>query len=61
MKYDRIASEISSKLQLTSPAVALSFVEAAPAGMTSFDQDVPSACAPWCYAQDGSAEPSKQA
>jgi uncharacterized protein (DUF169 family) len=51
MEYDRIASGISSKLQLTSPAVALSFVEAPPAGLTSFDQDVPSACALWRKAE----------
>ena len=51
MKYDGMASGISSKLRLTSPPVALCFVEAAPPGMTSFDQEVPSACAFWRKAE----------
>lgn len=51
MEYDRIASGISSKLQLSSPAIALSFVEAAPAGIASLDQEVPSACALWRKAE----------
>jgi uncharacterized protein (DUF169 family) len=51
MDYHGIASGISSKLQLTSPIVALSFVEAAPAGITRFDREVPSACALWRKAE----------
>jgi len=53
MKYDDIAATISSRLQLASPAVALSFVEAAPTGMPVFSGDVPSACALWRKAEAG--------
>lgn len=53
MKYEDVAAAISSRLQLASPAVALSFVEAAPTGMPIFDQDVPSACTFWRKAETG--------
>jgi uncharacterized protein (DUF169 family) len=51
MKYDNIATGISSRLQLASPPVAVSFVEAAPTGMAVFDQEVPSACTLWRKAE----------
>jgi len=51
MKNDNIAAEISSRLQLASPPVALSFVEAAPTGVALFDQEVPSACTFWRKAE----------
>lgn len=51
MKYENIAAGISSRLQLASPPVALSFVEAAPTGMAVFDQEVPSACTFWRKAE----------
>ena len=51
MNYDNIATGISSLLQLASPPVAMSFVEAAPTGMAVFDQEVPSACTFWRKAE----------
>ena len=51
MNYDNIATGISSRLQLASPPVAMSFVEAAPTGMAVFDQEVPSACTFWRKAE----------
>jgi uncharacterized protein (DUF169 family) len=53
MNYAQAAEDLTSKLGLTSPPVALSFVEAAPEGMQTFEQEVPSACSFWRKAESG--------
>jgi uncharacterized protein (DUF169 family) len=51
MSYQEIAQEISSRLQLDSPPIALAFVEGQPAGVRLFDAEVPSACTLWRRAE----------
>jgi len=51
MRYERIGTEINEKLRLATPPIALAFVERAPAGIPSLDEDVPSACSFWRKAE----------
>jgi len=51
MSYQEIARGITSRLQLDSPPIALSFVEGQPAGVKSFDSEVPSSCTLWRRAE----------
>jgi uncharacterized protein (DUF169 family) len=51
MIYQEVSERISSGLQLTSPPIALSFIEEPPAGMTEFEGQVPSACTFWRKAE----------
>ncbi len=51
MKYENAAAQIGSQLALAAPPVALAFVEAPPAGVRNFDQEVPSACTFWRKAE----------
>lgn len=53
MNYAHAAEELTSKLNLSSPPVALSFVETAPEGLPTFEQEVPSACSFWRKAESG--------
>ncbi len=53
MDYSKAAEELTSKFGLTSPPVALSFVEAAPESLPTFDREVPSACSFWRAAEAG--------
>jgi uncharacterized protein (DUF169 family) len=53
MDYGVLAQEITSKLSLASPPIAIAFVETAPAGIPTFDQAVPSACTFWRRAEAG--------
>lgn len=46
-----IAEDISARLQLASPPIALSFVDAAPGRIPLFDHAVPSACTFWRRAE----------
>jgi uncharacterized protein (DUF169 family) len=49
----QLSEAISAKLELDTPPIALTFVEAAPAGITSYEQTVPSACTFWRKAEQG--------
>lgn len=51
MNYTEAAGELTSKLGLTSPPVALSFVEDAPEDLRTVDREVPSACSFWRMAE----------
>lgn len=51
MSYQEIAQGIASRLQLDTPPIALAFVEGPPAGVASFDSEVPSACTLWRRAE----------
>jgi uncharacterized protein (DUF169 family) len=53
MDYARVAEELTSKLQLADPPVALAFVDAAPDGVPTLDRQGPSACTFWRWAEDG--------
>lgn len=53
MSHAQAAEELKSKLGLSSPPVALSFVEAAPEGVRAFEREVPSACTFWREAESG--------
>lgn len=53
MSYATAAEVITSKLSLDSPPIAITFVEAVPAGVSTFDQAVPSACTFWRRAEMG--------
>lgn len=51
MNYENAATRISSKLGLGNPPIALSFAETAPAGIATFNEEVPSACTFWRKAE----------
>ena len=51
MDYGKAAETLSSQFGLDIPPIALTFVEDAPAGIATFDQEVPSACAFWRQAE----------
>jgi uncharacterized protein (DUF169 family) len=53
MNHAEIAAGISSRLQLTSPLIGVSFVEQPPIGMATFEGEVPSACTFWRKAEAG--------
>ena len=49
----QLSEAISTKLELDTPPIAITFVESAPAGIASFEQTVPSACTFWRKAEQG--------
>ena len=51
MDQTQIAESLSSKLSLSQPPVGLAFVDEAPAGVETFDGEVPSACNFWRRAE----------
>ncbi len=51
MDQVRIAEQHATTLSLREPAVALAFVDSAPAGIPALDEQVPSACAMWRKAE----------
>lgn len=51
MSYQEIAQGLASKLELDTPPIALAFVEEPPAGVPSFDAEVPSSCTLWRRAE----------
>jgi len=51
MDYVRTADELSIRLHLDTPPVALAFVQTLPPGVPTFDQEVPSACTFWRRAE----------
>jgi uncharacterized protein (DUF169 family) len=51
MKYNSNAAQMTNRLQLSSPPVALSFVKEPPAGVPAFEGQVPSACTFWREAE----------
>ncbi len=53
MSYRGVALDLTAKLELDSPPIALAFVTAPPAGVESFEDEVPSACSFWIRAQSG--------
>lgn len=53
MLNNDLAEAVSSKLGLSTPPIAMTFVESAPEGITNFEQVVPSACALWRKAEEG--------
>jgi uncharacterized protein (DUF169 family) len=53
MEYTALSNEISALLDLDSPVIGLSFVDAPPEGVNRFEGVVPSACTFWRRAEDG--------
>lgn len=51
MSHRTVAEEISTQLDLANPVVALSFVDAVPAGIPIFDGEVPASCSLWRKAE----------
>lgn len=51
MNYTDVAEKIGSHLGLTTPAVALAFVEQPPEGIATMKQEVPSSCSFWRMAE----------
>jgi len=51
MDQVQIAEQLATTLSLREPAVALAFVDSAPAGVAALDEQVPSACAMWRKAE----------
>jgi uncharacterized protein (DUF169 family) len=49
----QLSEAISAKLELDTLPIAMTFVEAAPAGIASYEQTVPSACTFWRKAEQG--------
>lgn len=47
MQYFTIAAEMSSRLGLEEPPIALAFLENAPANVQEYGHEVPSACTLW--------------
>jgi uncharacterized protein (DUF169 family) len=45
------ANRLTQKLRLDTPPIALSFVDSPPAGIDTFDEEVPSSCAFWRKAE----------
>ncbi len=54
MDNAEIAAQLTAALELESPPIALSFADAAPAGVPAAEGAVPSACAFWRQAERGS-------
>lgn len=51
MQYTDVAEKIGANLGLTTPPVALAFVQGPPEGVPVMEQDVPSACSFWRTAE----------
>jgi len=51
MNFDAVSRQITQSLQLSTPPVALSFLDESPDGVTDFDSAAPSACAFWTRAE----------
>jgi uncharacterized protein (DUF169 family) len=53
MNFGAVSRQMVQSLQLSSPPVALGFLDEAPEGIATFDSAVPSACAFWTRAEKG--------